>query len=189
MHSFGTSLRGTITPHGLIHFNALGLKQNLADDIFKCIFMNENLWILSQILLRPNFRDWIYDKAALVMHESSNRRQAVPWAMVTHICVARPLCADTSQGTVDHIQASDLIQQLIHDDVIKWKHFPCYWPFVRGTHRSQLNSPHKSQWHGGLIFSLIRAWINGWVNNRKAGDFRRHRDHCSVTIMYLLRSI
>ena len=23
-----------------------------------------------------------------------------------------------------------------HDDVIKWKHFPCYWPFVRGVHRS-----------------------------------------------------
>ena len=22
-----------------------------------------------------------------------------------------------------------------HDDVIKWKHFPCYWPFVRGIHR------------------------------------------------------
>ena len=24
-----------------------------------------------------------------------------------------------------------------HDDVIKWKHFPRYWPFVRGIHRSQ----------------------------------------------------
>ena len=23
------------------------------------------------------------------------------------------------------------------DDVIKWKHFPRYWPFVRGIHRSQ----------------------------------------------------
>ena len=28
-----------------------------------------------------------------------------------------------------------------HDDVIKWKHFPCYWPFVRGIHRSPVNSP------------------------------------------------
>ena len=25
----------------------------------------------------------------------------------------------------------------LHDDVIKWKHFPCYWPFVRGIHRSR----------------------------------------------------
>ena len=39
-----------------------------------------------------------------------------------------------------------------HDDVIKWKHFPCYWPFVRGIHRSPVNSPHKGQWRGALIF-------------------------------------
>ena len=39
-----------------------------------------------------------------------------------------------------------------HDDVIKWKHFPRYWPFVRGIHRSLVNSPHKGQWCGALIF-------------------------------------
>ena len=42
-----------------------------------------------------------------------------------------------------------------HDDVIKWKHFPRYWPFVRGIHRSPMNSPHKGQWRGALIFTLI----------------------------------
>ena len=42
------------------------------------------------------------------------------------------------------------------DDVIKWKHFPCYWTFVR------VNSPHKGQWCGALMFSLISVWINGW---------------------------
>ena len=31
-----------------------------------------------------------------------------------------------------------------HDDVIKWNHFPRYWPFVRGIHRSPVNSPHKT---------------------------------------------
>ena len=30
-----------------------------------------------------------------------------------------------------------------HGDVIKWKHFPRYWPFVRGNHRPPVNSPHK----------------------------------------------
>ena len=30
-----------------------------------------------------------------------------------------------------------------YDDVIKWKYFPRYWPFVRGIHRSLVNSPHK----------------------------------------------
>ena len=29
-----------------------------------------------------------------------------------------------------------------HYDVIKWKHFPRYWPFVRGIHRSPVDSPH-----------------------------------------------
>ena len=33
----------------------------------------------------------------------------------------------------------------IHYDVIKWEHCPRYWPFVRGIHRSPVNSPHKGQ--------------------------------------------
>ena len=70
-----------------------------------------------------------------------------------------------------------------HDDVIKWKHFLCYWPFVRGFHRSPVNSPHKGQWCGALIFSLICTWIKGWVNNCEPGDLRRHRAHHDVTVM------
>ena len=73
---------------------------------------------------------------------------------------------------------------LHHDDVIKWKHFLRYWPFVRGIHRSSVNSPHKGQWRGALMFSLICVWINGWVNNREAGDLRRYRAHYDVTVMY-----
>ena len=57
--------------------------------------------------------------------------------------------------------------QNLHDDVIKWKYFPCYWPFVRGVNRSPVNSPHKGQWRGALVFSLICAWTNGWVHNRR----------------------
>ena len=72
-----------------------------------------------------------------------------------------------------------------HDDVIKWEHFPRYWPFVRGIHRSTVNSPHKGQWHGALIFSLICALINSWVNNREAGDLRRQRAHSDVSVMNL----
>ena len=58
----------------------------------------------------------------------------------------------------------------MHDDVIKWKHFPRYWPFVRGIHRSPVNSPHKGQWRGALKFSLIctlnkqfsKQWEHWW---------------------------
>ena len=71
-----------------------------------------------------------------------------------------------------------------HDDVIKWKHFLRYWPFVRGIHRSPVNSPHKGQWRGALMFSLIWIWINGWVNTREADDLRRYRAHYDVSVMY-----
>ena len=72
-----------------------------------------------------------------------------------------------------------------HDDVIKWKHFPRYWPFVREIHRSPVNFPHKGQWRGALMFTLICARINGWVNNHEAGDLRRNRAHCDVTVMFM----
>ena len=86
-----------------------------------------------------------------------------------------------------------------HDNVIKWKHFPGYYPFVRGNHGSTLDSPHKGKWRGALMswillllllllfcflgvflsamFSLICAGTNGWANNRDAGDLSRHRAH------------
>ena len=71
----------------------------------------------------------------------------------------------------------------VHDGVIKWKRLPGYWLFVQGIHRSPMNSPHKGQWRGALMFSLICAWINGWVSNREAGDLRTHRAHYDVNVM------
>ena len=76
-----------------------------------------------------------------------------------------------------------------HDDVIKWKHFRRYWPFVRGIHRSPVNSLHKGQWRRALMFSLICVWINDWVNNREAGDLIRHRAHYDVTVMVILVNV
>ena len=70
-----------------------------------------------------------------------------------------------------------------HDDVIKWKHYPRYWPSVRGIHWSPVNSPHKGQWRGALMFSLICAWINAWVNNREAGDLKRSPANYDVIVM------
>ena len=71
----------------------------------------------------------------------------------------------------------------VHDDVIKWKHFLRYCPFVQGIHRSPVNSPHKGQRRRALMFSLISAQINRWVNNREAGDLRRIHPHYDVTVM------
>ena len=57
---------------------------------------------------------------------------------------------------------------------------PLWW----GIHRSPVNSPHEGQWRRALMFSLICAWINDWVNNREAGDLRRHRAHYDVNVMF-----
>ena len=75
------------------------------------------------------------------------------------------------------------VMRCAHNEVIKWKHFQRYWPFVRRIHRSPVNSPHKGQWRGALMFSLIWAWINSWANNREAGDLRRYSTHYDVTVM------
>ena len=70
-----------------------------------------------------------------------------------------------------------------HDDVMKWKHFSRYWPFVWGIHWSLVNSPDKGHWRGTLMVSLICAWINRWVNNREAGDLRHHCTHYDTIVM------
>ena len=71
----------------------------------------------------------------------------------------------------------------LHDDVIKWKQFTQYWPFVRGIHWSPVNSPHKGQWRGALLFPLISAWTISWANNGYAGGLRRHRAHYDIIVM------
>ena len=92
--------------------------------------------------------------------------------------ISDPVCAR------DQLLGYWIMQVSHHDDVIKWKHFPRHWPFVRGIHRSPVNSPHKGQWRGVLIFSLICVWINDWINNCGAGDLRRHRVHYDVIVMH-----
>ena len=54
---------------------------------------------------------------------------------------------------------------------------------VESNITTPVNSPHKGQWRGALIFSLICARTYGWVNNGEAGDLRRHRAHYDVIVM------
>ena len=71
-----------------------------------------------------------------------------------------------------------------HDDIIKRKHFPRYWPFMWGIAWWPVNSLHKGQWRRSLMFSLICAWTNSWVNNRDSCDLRCHRAHYYITVMW-----
>ena len=68
-----------------------------------------------------------------------------------------------------------------------WRHlmetFSALLALCAGNSPVPVNSPHKGQWRGALMFSLIYAWINDWVNNREAGDLRRQRGHYDVIVM------
>ena len=72
---------------------------------------------------------------------------------------------------------------LIHDDVIKWKHFPRYWPMCGEVPGQWWISLTKTSDVELLMFSLIWAWINGSVNNRETGDLRRNCAHYDVIVM------
>ena len=68
-----------------------------------------------------------------------------------------------------------------------WRHqmetFSALLAICAGNSSVPVNSPHKGQWRGALMFSLISTSINGWVNNREAGDLRRNRTHYDVIVM------
>ena len=68
-----------------------------------------------------------------------------------------------------------------------WRHqmetFSALLALCAGNSLVPVNSPYRGQWRGALMFSLICARINDWVNNREAGDLRRHRGHYDVNVM------
>ena len=66
----------------------------------------------------------------------------------------------------------------MHDDVTKWKHFPRYWPFVCGIHRSPVNSPAKFPHVGGQYHSCC-WWLGDTKNQVITNDTGKfHNAHC-----------
>ena len=73
------------------------------------------------------------------------------------LSTTKGLCYHTQPRTRDQPVKRTHIQHAF--DSMAWWHFPRYWPFVRGIHRSPVNSPHRGQWRGALMFSLICTWM------------------------------
>ena len=122
----------------------------------------------------------MYRISLLVCHFSYRLHCRQCWAQYT-LRIMLKVCSDGFWVWFSADQFTIFLQD--HDDVIKWKQFPRCWPFLRRIHRSPVNSPHKGQWRGALMLSLIHTWRNGWVNNGEAGDLRRHRVHYDLTVM------
>ena len=112
------------------------------------------------------------------------------WCMILRhwygcLCLNKKLCHE-------HIQTFNIYQSHGNPNAYEhmkpwWRHqmetfFSRYWPFVWGIHRS---SPHKDQWRGALMFSLICVGINGWIKNPEAGDLRCYCTHYDISVMFV----
>ena len=68
-----------------------------------------------------------------------------------------------------------------------WRHqretFSALLAVCEGNPLVSGGSPHKGQWRGDLMFSLIFPWTNDWATNRDADDLRLHPAHYDVTVM------
>ena len=148
--------------------NALGL-------CLSCI--NPSIWSPAFLELFPPWHNSFY-----IFQQSTMSIFGIDMKLLAHI----PVFSTTLDNHFDCVtivlpaQMASQIPYVNRDD----RYFPRYWPFVRGIHRSPVNSPHKGQWRGALMFSFFCAWINGWVNNRGAGNLRRNRFHYDVIVMW-----
>ena len=78
----------------------------------------------------------------------------------------------------------------LHDDIIKWKHFPRNWPFVQGIHRSPVNSPHKGQWHGvscdlHLNKRLSTQWWGWWFETASRSLWHHCNDELQTKLNFI----
>ena len=131
-----------------------------------------------------NFYDKLYNKMRTAVSISEN---GIPQKLLWSVPAGRP---PDSCHLILRLQLSimTLMDFLLSRRIWWWRHqmetFSASLAFVREIHRVPVNSPHKGQWRGALMFSLICVWINGWVNNGEAGDLRRHRGHYDVNVMW-----
>ena len=118
-----------------------------------CWRVNNSIYIFNIVLKDNSDVSWLISVLIILLQTIAPRHLMLNWVIVFHGIMLhtthmnmmatgkylwRPgRCSDQE---VSYTYFSN------HDDVIKWKHFPRYWPFVRGIHRSPVNSPHKGQW-------------------------------------------
>ena len=72
-------------------------------------------------------------------------------------------------------------KQLGHDDVTKWKHFPLYWRFIRGIHRSPVIPLTKASdaelwfsWSCSLNKPLSKHSWGWWFETRSRSLWRHY---------------
>ena len=159
-------------------------RRHFADDIFKCIFLNENVWIPIKISMKFVPKGPINNIQALVQIMAwrcpGDKPLSEPMmvSLMTHICVTRP----------QWVNCLGPVWESENGDFWPWCHVASMLTSSNGNifHvTGPLCGEFTSHWCRALMFSLICARINSEVNNCEAGDLRRHRTFNGVTVMSL----
>ena len=102
-------------------------------------------------------------------------RTKYSWRLVMKLCFRNQLCNFRSTTKRPSSRLLNSCSNL--NFTVAW------WRHQMEINRSPVNSPHKGRWCGALMFPLICDWICCWVNNRQAGDLRRHCAHYNIIVM------
>ena len=117
-------------------------------------FHSDNLNTVSELKIRTIFHAQDLWKLARSCKQLRMLCPPNPWHLLGIYCITQWISKLPESFEIHMVRQ----YSVIHDDVIKWKNFPRYWPFVRGIHRSPVNFPHKGQRRGALMFCLICFW-------------------------------
>ena len=132
------------------------------------------------------FRKWISRWLVDFLHQSKRPAMQnallyhsvtcyVRWGNCSHLVWCGWITLTSRYCYVDErwILVTRVSYAAIHDDVIKWKHFPRYWPFVFPAQRPVTRSFD--------IFCDLRPYIR--LSKQWWGDLRCYRTHYDVIVM------
>ena len=155
---------------------------------YGCVYITsivKRLWLMSSnVCTEVIIKTAIHFYGCVVMHENVNivspKDRYLPRLIWIH------LHGLSCSNALFFLWRGFVMKHIAHDDVIKWKHFARYRPFVRGIHWSPVDSPHKGQWSGALKVSLI-CTVNKRLSKQSWGWWfetpsRWLWHHCNETI-------
>ena len=107
---------------------------------------------------------WIVSRGAHPQHSLiTTQRLLISHTNLNKVC-GMLFRSATNKAQQKHFGELAMLMKHPDDDVIKWKHFPLYWPFVRGIHRSPVNSQRPLTRRFDVFFALRlnKRWSKQW---------------------------
>ena len=98
-------------------------------------------------------------------------------AMASQITGLSIICSTSSSGTDERKLQSSAMMTSLNGNIFHVTALVC------GKFTGHRWIPRTKGSDAKLWCSSICVWINGWVNNRDTGDYRRHRAHYDVPVI------